>query len=114
MEVRNVELLVGGVQIVVRQTEAHHHAGNLKHILKIGHDWNRAAGANEDRVFLKHFVHGFGGGLYKFIVGANHAGWTFTPHFDFGFDALGRELFHEGGVALEDVVWILVWNHAHG
>src|SRR6185437_5558016 len=29
MEVRDVKLLVRGVQVVVRQTEAHHHAGNL-------------------------------------------------------------------------------------
>src|ERR1700690_2849122 len=42
MEVRNVKLLIRSVQVVVRQAEAHHHTGDLQHILKIGHDWNRA------------------------------------------------------------------------
>src|SRR6266849_3625568 len=38
MEVRDVKLLVRGVQIIVRQAEAHHDAGNLQHVLEVGHD----------------------------------------------------------------------------
>ena len=40
MEVGDVELLVGSVQVVVRKAESHHHAGNLKHVLKVGDDRN--------------------------------------------------------------------------
>ncbi len=73
IEVRDVKLLVGSVQIVVGKTEAHHHGRNLQHVLEVGHDWNRAAGADEDRVFLEDIVQGFGGGLDVFVVGADHA-----------------------------------------
>jgi hypothetical protein len=38
VEVGDVELLVGGVQVVVRQAETHHHAGNLQHVLEAGDD----------------------------------------------------------------------------
>ena len=53
IEVRDVKLLVGSVQVVVGQAKAHHHAGNFEHVLKIGDDRNRSAGADEDRIFLK-------------------------------------------------------------
>src|SRR5215471_880465 len=48
IEVRDVELLVGGVEVVVGQSETHHDAGNLEHVLEVGDDGNAAAGANED------------------------------------------------------------------
>jgi len=40
MEIGDVELLVGSVQVVVRKAESHHHAGNVKHVLKVGDDRN--------------------------------------------------------------------------
>ena len=40
MEVWDVELFVGCVEVVVREAEAHHDAGNFQHVLKIGHDGN--------------------------------------------------------------------------
>ena len=43
IEVRDVELLVGGVQIVVGQAQAHHHRGNLQHVFEVGHDGNGSA-----------------------------------------------------------------------
>ena len=72
VEVRDVELLVGGVQVVVGKAEAHHHAGNLQHVLEVGDDGNRAAAADEDRFFLERVVQGFGGGFDVGIVGADH------------------------------------------
>ena len=63
VKVRDVELFVGGVEVVVGQAEAHHDAGNFQHILEVGDDGNRSAGADEDGVFLEHVVQGFGGGL---------------------------------------------------
>ena len=40
VEVRNMELLVRGVEVVVRKAEAHHHRRNLQHVLEIGDDRN--------------------------------------------------------------------------
>src|SRR5258705_3132 len=72
VKVRDVKLLVGGVQVVVGETEAHHDAGNLQHILKIGDDRNRSAGADEHRVFLEDVMHGIGGGLDIAVVGRHY------------------------------------------
>src|SRR5471030_1290238 len=56
IEVGDVKLFVGSVQVIVRQTEAHHHAWDFQHVLEIGHDGNRSAGADEDRVFFEDFM----------------------------------------------------------
>src|ERR1700692_2126028 len=53
MEIRNVKLLVWSMQIVVGKPKAHHDRWNLQHVLEIGHDWNRSAGANEHGLFLE-------------------------------------------------------------
>ena len=109
-----MELFVGSVQVVVGQAEAHHHAGNFQHVLEIGDDGNRAAGADEDRIFLKDLVQRLGRGLDERIVGAHHARRAFAEDLDVGLDALGRELLHELGVFLEDVVRVLIGHQAHG
>src|SRR5260370_41783194 len=70
MEVGNVELLVGSVQVVIRKAESHHHAGNLKHVLKVSDDRNEAAGATEDSLFLKDVAPSLGSGRNVAIVGA--------------------------------------------
>jgi hypothetical protein len=38
LEVRNVELFGGGVEVVVGEDEAHHHAGNFQHVLEARDD----------------------------------------------------------------------------
>ena len=43
MEIWNVELLVEGVEIVVGEAEAHHHAGNFQHVREVGDDGDGAA-----------------------------------------------------------------------
>src|SRR5579859_1174392 len=63
VEVRDVELLVGGVEVVVGQAEAHHDAGNFEHVLKIGDDGNGAAGADENCIFFEDLVQRFRRGL---------------------------------------------------
>ena len=93
-----MELLVRRVQVVVGQAEAHHHAGNFQHILKISHDWNGSTGADEDRIFLKDLMQRLGRRLDERIVGAHHASRTFAEDFDIGFNSFRRELFHELGV----------------
>src|SRR5579864_175750 len=114
IEVRNVELLVGGVQVVVGQTEAHHHAWNLQHVLEVGDDGNGSSAANEDCLFFERVVQRFGGSLDVRIVGTNDGSWTFAVHLDRGLDAFRSELLHEGRIFLEDVVRVLVGHESHG
>ena len=47
MEVWNVKLFVGSVQIVIGQAEAHHDAGDLQTILKVSDNGNRTTAADE-------------------------------------------------------------------
>ena len=114
VEIGNMKLLIGRVQIVIRQTEAHHHAGNLQHILKIRNDRNGTARSNKNRVLMKDFMHGLSCGLDVFVVRAYHAGWSLTPDLNLGLDPLGRQLFHVVGVSLENVIRILIRNQSHG
>src|SRR5438105_13129241 len=92
IEVRYMKLLIWRVQIVIGQTKAHHHAGNLQHILKIRNDRNRATGPNKYCVLMKNFVHGLGCGLDVFVVRAHYAGRSLAPDLDLGLDSLGRWL----------------------
>src|SRR5260370_17868238 len=94
MEVGDVELLVGSVQVVVRQAESHHHAGNLEHVLKVSDDRNGAAGANEDRLFPKDVAQSLGSGLNVAIVGADDAGRALAPNLALGLDAISPQLLH--------------------
>jgi hypothetical protein len=71
MEVWDMELLVGGVQVVVGQAEAHHDAGNLEDVLEVGDDRNRSAAADEDRLFFKRVVQRIGRRLDVWVVGAD-------------------------------------------
>src|SRR5439155_24189879 len=73
VEIWDVELLVGSVQIVIWQAEAHHHAGHLQHVLKVGADGNRAASADEDRLLLRDTRQRFGSGLDALVTGPDHA-----------------------------------------
>src|SRR5271165_908261 len=114
MEVRDVELLVGCVQVVVRQAEAHHHAGNLQLILEVSDDRDRAAGANEYRVFLERVVQRFRSRLDVFVVGAHHACRAFAPYLNLDFDPFRLQLLDEVRVALKDVVRVLIGDQAHG
>src|SRR3954468_18452547 len=98
MKVRDVELLVGSMQIVVRQSEAHHHAGDLQHVLKVGDDRNRAARPDEHRILLEGVMQRLGCRLDVLVVGANHACRTLAPHFHFSVYSLGRVLLYEGQV----------------
>src|SRR5436853_7826630 len=72
VEIGDVELLVGSVQIVIWQAEAHHHAGNLQHVLKVGYDGNRATGADETGSLLKTTFSRSGTALMYSFSGANH------------------------------------------
>src|SRR5579871_6591972 len=40
VEIGNMKLLVGGVQVIVGQAKAHHHAGNVQVLVEIRDDWD--------------------------------------------------------------------------
>src|SRR5499427_7517655 len=114
VEIRNVELLVGSVQIVVWEAEAHHDRWNFEDILEVGDDWNRAAAADEHGIFLEGIVQSFGCGFDVFVVGGDHAGRAFAPDLYFRFDSLGRVFLHESQILFQDVVGILIGHEPHG
>src|SRR5262245_24763154 len=55
-EVGQVEFLVGRVQVVVRQTEAHHHARNIQVAVEYSDNRNRASGPDVHSLLSKRFV----------------------------------------------------------
>src|SRR5580698_6632006 len=95
LEVSQVELFVGGVQVVVGQAEAHHHTGQAQMAGKVPDNWNGAAGADEDRVTAPNLVERARGSLDVGIVDRNQAGVSGVdqPHVD--FDAIGGDLLNE-------------------
>src|SRR6267154_739387 len=101
------------MQVVVREPKTHHHRRNLKHVLEISHDWNRTARTNEYRLLLERVVQRLGRRLDEAIVGADHAGRTLAPDFNFRLDSLRREFLHERRVAIKDVLRILIRHKPH-
>src|SRR6202795_3030774 len=73
MKIRNVELLVRSMQVVVGKPKAHHDRWNLQHVLKIGHDRNRPAGANKHGFFLERVMERLTRRLDEWVVGSNPA-----------------------------------------
>ena len=69
-EVLQVELLVGGVNVVVGQAEAHHHAGHAEMAVEVADDGDGAAGADKDRVLAPDLVQRARGRLDVGIVDA--------------------------------------------
>src|SRR5271170_5883176 len=92
MKIRDMKLLVRSMQIVIRKPKTQHHRRNLQHILEIGHNWNRPAGAYKHRLFLERVVQCFGRRLDEAVIGADHASWTLAIGLDLDIDSLGREL----------------------
>src|ERR1039458_170982 len=63
LEVFQAKLLVGGVDVVVGEAEAHHDAGNAQMAVKVADDGDGAAGADEDRLLAPDYAQGGGGSL---------------------------------------------------
>ena len=99
VEIRDVELLVRGVQIVVGEAEAHHDAGNLQNILEVGHNRNRPAAADEHRVLLECVMQRLRRSLDVLVVGAHDARGPFAPDFNLGLDSFWRELFQRQDIS---------------
>src|SRR6202140_5937209 len=114
MEIWNVKLLVRSMQVVVGKPKAHHDRWNLQHVLEIGHDRNRPAGANKHGLFLERVMKSPRRGLHEPVVGANHACRALAPSLDLDVDSLGRMFLDDRRVTLEDVIRILVRHQPHG
>src|SRR5947209_2183442 len=71
IKIRNMEFLVRRVQIVVGQSEAHHHAGNMQVLLDVGDNGNRSAAAHEDGLLAEDLLHCFLRSLNVRVVGAD-------------------------------------------
>ncbi len=114
LEVFEIELFVGGVDVVVGQAEAHHHAGQAEVAVKVADDRNRPAGADEDCVFAPDLVEGAGGGLDVGVVDRNEAGVAGVnqPHVD--VDAGRGNLLNVAFVLREGLGWSHAGNQPHG
>src|ERR1700722_8131128 len=72
IKIGDVELLIRRMQVVVRQPESHHHAGNFQVPLEIPPDRTRPARTDKHRLLSEHLVQGTGCRLYIRIVGLYH------------------------------------------
>ncbi len=71
IKIRNVKFLVRRVQIVIGQSETHHHARESEVILELGDDGDRAAGAYVDRLLVENLTQGLVSRPHEVIIGAN-------------------------------------------
>src|SRR5262245_21069839 len=62
-KIRQVQLLIGGVQVVVGQSESHHHARNTEIPVENSDDRDRASGTDVNRLFAEGLPQSFGSGL---------------------------------------------------
>jgi len=80
IEIRDVELLVWRVQIIVRESKSHHHGRNAEMLLKISNNRHRSTRANEHRVFAEYFPQGFRRRVYEAVIrihGVHPPGFSF-------------------------------------
>ena len=107
------KFLVRSMQIIVRQSEAHHDAGNLQYVLKIRDDRNRAPRPDKYRVLLESVVPGLGStSMYSLSVLTTHAG-PLLQTFTFVSIPFGVFFLMNANMFLEDFVGILVGHEAH-
>ena len=92
LEVFQVELFVGGVDVVVGEAEAHHHAGNAQIAVKIADDGDGAAGADEDRLLAPDLAQGGGGSLNVGVIDPDQTGVAGVNQADLNIDAGGGDL----------------------
>ena len=109
-----IELLVGGVDVVVGKAEAHHDAGQAEVAVEVADDGNGAAGADEDGVFAPDFVKSARGGLDVLVVDGNQAGVAGVDEADVDVDAGGGNLFDVALVLREGLGGRHAGDKAHG
>ncbi len=82
VEVAEVELFVGGVEVVVGEAEAHEEGGDAEVALEVADDGDGAAAADEDGVFAEDVVHGLGGCGDEGVVGVEDGGVALVDEAD--------------------------------
>src|SRR5271165_1150619 len=114
IEVGEVELFVGSVEVVVRKAKAHHDGRNLQVPLEVTNNGDRSTGADEDSVLVPDLFEGARGGLDVRVVGANDDGLAGMDEADVEFDAIWLQRFDIALVLGEGLLRILVGYEAHG
>jgi len=114
IEVLQVELFVGGVDVVVGQAEAHHDAGDAEMAVKVADDGDGAAGADEDRLLAPNLFQRPRGRLDVGVVDGNQAGVAGVNQAHFDIDAGGGDLLHIGFVEGKGAGRGHAGNQAHG
>ena len=112
VEIGQVELFVGGVEVVVRETEAHQDAGDAEFALEEADDGDGAAGAHVDGGFLEGLGEGVGGGVEDGVIGIDDAGRAGAEEFEAAGYAAGRGLGDGGFEGGENGVRILAGDQA--
>src|SRR5439155_18191912 len=113
VEIRQVELLVGSVEVVVRQAKAHHDYGNVQVIVEQSGDGNGAAGAHVDGLLLEDLLHRLSGGFDVTVLGRDHGGGRRADEACLGRDAARRELLDVSGILPDDLFRVHVRDQTH-
>ena len=100
VEIGQMELLVGRVQIVVGKSEAHHHARNAQVLVEYAHNRNRPARADVHRLLAEDLLHGVGGRMNEAVVGIRQRRRAGVEHLQFGRHSLGTALSRTAALQL--------------
>src|SRR6185312_2944112 len=94
MKIRQVELLVRSMKIVIRQSKAHHHRRNPQLAHKVADDWNRPTAAHKDGFFTENLLHRRTRRAHVRIVRANHNRLALMDQPSFQRDARRTNALH--------------------
>jgi len=89
VKIRQMELLVWRMAVVVRKAEAHENAGDAERSLEEADDGDGAAGADIDSLAAEGFREGGGGFGDERMVRVDDGGWGGVVEAEFGGDAGG-------------------------
>src|SRR5205823_9177892 len=73
-EIRQVELLVGRVKIVIRKSEAHHDAGYTQELVEDADNRDASARSNVNGISSEGLLQSFGGRMDEGIIGVSQRG----------------------------------------
>jgi hypothetical protein len=113
VEVVEVDLLVGRVEVVVVEADPHEHRRHLEHPVEGCDDGDRAPLAREHRRLAERPLHGARGGLECDVVGGCEPARAVVEVGDLHLDRLRRDLLDELLELLEDLRCRLIGNEAH-
>ena len=112
VEIRQVEFLVGCVEVVVGKPEPHHDAGDAEVSVEHAHYRNRPAGADVHGVFPERLLQRRGCRVNVRIVGVGQRRCAGTDQLQLRRDAFRARRFHRGPGLLDRLVEALVAHQA--